>query len=100
MREVSNKANNAELKLFLEVELGQVMLSFLLDEIIPSGCLSRSLTNFIQISLPLGGMDLSFVLLLIYIITQDLQPVPPPERTKEDIMLYFKLYDPSKEELR
>uniref|UniRef100_A0A2N9EUT0 Ubiquitin carboxyl-terminal hydrolase 7 ICP0-binding domain-containing protein n=1 Tax=Fagus sylvatica TaxID=28930 RepID=A0A2N9EUT0_FAGSY len=45
-------------------------------------------------------MDLSFVLLLIYIITQDLQPVPPPERTKEDIMLYFKLYDPSKEELR
>ncbi|GMY23515.1 ubiquitin carboxyl-terminal hydrolase 12-like isoform X6 [Fagus crenata] len=53
LREVSNKANNAELKLFLEVELGQ-----------------------------------------------DLQPVPPPERTKEDIMLFFKLYDPSKEELR
>ncbi|XP_050281142.1 ubiquitin C-terminal hydrolase 12-like isoform X16 [Quercus robur] len=53
LREVSNKANNAELKLFLEVELGQ-----------------------------------------------DLQPVPPPERTKEDILLFFKLYDPSKEELR
>ncbi|XP_050281153.1 ubiquitin C-terminal hydrolase 12-like isoform X24 [Quercus robur] len=50
LREVSNKANNAELKLFLEVELGQ--------------------------------------------------PVPPPERTKEDILLFFKLYDPSKEELR
>ncbi|KAL0008201.1 hypothetical protein SO802_009703 [Lithocarpus litseifolius] len=53
LKEVSNKANNAELKLFLEVELGQ-----------------------------------------------DLQPVPPPERTKEDILLFFKLYDPSKEELR
>ncbi|XP_030962284.1 ubiquitin carboxyl-terminal hydrolase 12-like isoform X2 [Quercus lobata] len=50
LREVSDKANNAELKLFLEVELGQ--------------------------------------------------PVPPPERTKEDILLFFKLYDPSKEELR
>ncbi|KAL0008200.1 hypothetical protein SO802_009702 [Lithocarpus litseifolius] len=53
LREVSKKANNAELKLFLEVELGQ-----------------------------------------------DLQPVPPPERTKKDILLFFKLYDPSKEELR
>ncbi|XP_022765603.1 ubiquitin carboxyl-terminal hydrolase 13-like isoform X1 [Durio zibethinus] len=53
LREVSNKANNAELKLFLEVELGQ-----------------------------------------------DLQPVPPPEKTKEDILLFFKLYDPFKEELR
>ncbi|XP_011032955.1 PREDICTED: ubiquitin carboxyl-terminal hydrolase 12-like isoform X1 [Populus euphratica] len=53
LREVSNKANNAELKLFLEVEIGQ-----------------------------------------------DLRPVPPPEQTKEDILLFFKLYDPSKEELR
>uniref|UniRef100_A0A5B6Z731 ubiquitinyl hydrolase 1 n=1 Tax=Davidia involucrata TaxID=16924 RepID=A0A5B6Z731_DAVIN len=53
LREVSNKANNAELKLFLEVELGQ-----------------------------------------------DLRPVPPPEKAKEDIFLFFKLYDPLKEELR
>ncbi|KAF9675045.1 hypothetical protein SADUNF_Sadunf10G0190700 [Salix dunnii] len=53
LREVSNKANNAELKLFLEVEIGQ-----------------------------------------------DLRPVPPPEKTKDDILLFFKLYDPSKEELR
>ncbi|KAJ6983687.1 hypothetical protein NC653_026490 [Populus alba x Populus x berolinensis] len=53
LREVSNKANNAELKLFLEVEVGQ-----------------------------------------------DSVPVPPPEKTKEDILLFFKLYDPSKEELR
>ncbi|XP_065870951.1 ubiquitin C-terminal hydrolase 12-like isoform X1 [Euphorbia lathyris] len=53
LREVSNKANNAELKLFLEVELGH-----------------------------------------------DLRPIHPPEKTKEDILLFFKLYDPSKEELR
>ncbi|KAJ9553775.1 hypothetical protein OSB04_017820 [Centaurea solstitialis] len=53
LREVSNKANNAELKLFLEVEVGQ-----------------------------------------------DLRPIPPPEKTKEEILLFFKLYDPSKEELR
>ncbi|KAK2634511.1 hypothetical protein Ddye_029303 [Dipteronia dyeriana] len=53
LREVSNKANNAELKLFLEVEIGQ-----------------------------------------------DLQPIPLPEKTKEEILLFFKLYDPLKEELR
>ncbi|XP_059435345.1 ubiquitin C-terminal hydrolase 12-like isoform X1 [Corylus avellana] len=53
LREVSNKANNAELKLFLEVEVGQ-----------------------------------------------DLRPVPPPEKTKDDILLFFKYYDPLKEVLR
>ncbi|KAJ8756255.1 hypothetical protein K2173_025067 [Erythroxylum novogranatense] len=53
LREVSNKANNAELKLFLEVELGP-----------------------------------------------DFRPVPPPEKNKEDILLFFKFYDPFKEELR
>ncbi|PIN20240.1 Ubiquitin carboxyl-terminal hydrolase [Handroanthus impetiginosus] len=53
LREVSNKANNAELKLFLEVTLGL-----------------------------------------------DMQPIPSPEKTKDDILLFFKLYDPIKEELR
>ncbi|KAH7866206.1 hypothetical protein Vadar_017070 [Vaccinium darrowii] len=53
LREVSNKANNAELKLFLEVEPGQ-----------------------------------------------DLRPIPPPIKSKEDILLFFKHYDPLKEELR
>ncbi|KAI8006041.1 Ubiquitin carboxyl-terminal hydrolase 12 [Camellia lanceoleosa] len=53
LREVSNKANNAELKLFLEVESGQ-----------------------------------------------DLRPIPPPVKSKEEILLFFKLYDPLKEELR
>ncbi|XP_062203185.1 ubiquitin C-terminal hydrolase 13-like isoform X2 [Phragmites australis] len=53
LREVSNKAHNAELKLFLEVELG------------PDSC-----------------------------------PIRPPEKSKEDILLFFKLYNPEKEELR
>ncbi|KAG6744903.1 hypothetical protein POTOM_051544 [Populus tomentosa] len=53
LREVSNKTHNAELKLFLEVELGL-----------------------------------------------DLCPIAPPEKTKEDILLFFKLYDPEKQELR
>lgn len=37
---------------------------------------------------------------LIGALMQDLRPVPPPEKSKEDILLFFKLYDPSKEELR
>ncbi|KAK8662087.1 hypothetical protein V6N13_091675 [Hibiscus sabdariffa] len=53
LTEVSNKANNAELKLFLEMELGP-----------------------------------------------QLQPVAPPEKTPQDILLFFKLYDPYKEQLR
>ncbi|KAJ4979070.1 hypothetical protein NE237_009850 [Protea cynaroides] len=53
LREVSNKAHNAELKLYLEVELGP-----------------------------------------------DLRPISPLDKTKEDILLFFKLYDPEKEEFR
>ncbi|XP_021892594.1 ubiquitin carboxyl-terminal hydrolase 13-like [Carica papaya] len=53
LREVSNKVHNAELKLFLEVELGL-----------------------------------------------DLRPIALPDKTKEDILLFFKLYDPEKAELR
>ncbi|KAK9129007.1 hypothetical protein Syun_017804 [Stephania yunnanensis] len=30
----------------------------------------------------------------------DLHPLPPPDKSKEDILLFFKLYDPVKEELR
>ncbi|KAH0451894.1 hypothetical protein IEQ34_019193 [Dendrobium chrysotoxum] len=52
LREVSNKGHNAELRLFLELEL------------------------------------------------VDSRPVPLPDKTKEDILLFFKLYDPVKEELR
>ncbi|XP_069147745.1 ubiquitin C-terminal hydrolase 13-like isoform X11 [Solanum lycopersicum] len=53
LREASSKVQNAELKLFLEVELGL-----------------------------------------------DLRHIPPPDKTKDDIMLFFKIYDPEKEELR
>ncbi|CAL5354125.1 unnamed protein product [Camellia sinensis] len=53
LREMCNKVHNAELKLFLEVELGL-----------------------------------------------DLQPIPPPNKTKDDVLLFFKLYDYDKEELR
>ncbi|KAK7393143.1 hypothetical protein VNO78_21621 [Psophocarpus tetragonolobus] len=53
LREVSNKANSGELKLFLEVEMGK-----------------------------------------------DLQSIPPPEKSKENILLFFKLYEPSIEKLR
>ncbi|GKC14166.1 ubiquitin carboxyl-terminal hydrolase 12-like protein isoform X2, partial [Tanacetum coccineum] len=53
LREVSNKNHNAELKLFLEIEIGP-----------------------------------------------DLRPLPPPDKSKEDLLLFFKLYDPEKEELR
>ncbi|MCH90336.1 ubiquitin carboxyl-terminal hydrolase 12-like, partial [Trifolium medium] len=30
----------------------------------------------------------------------DLCPIAPPDKTKDDILLFFKLYDPEKEELR
>ncbi|XP_075081681.1 uncharacterized protein LOC107812671 [Nicotiana tabacum] len=53
LREVSDKGNSAELKLFLEVDL----------------CL-------------------------------DLRPFAPPGTTKEEILLFFKLYDPLKEKIR
>ncbi|KAJ1287845.1 hypothetical protein BS78_02G042300 [Paspalum vaginatum] len=53
LKELANKAHNAELKLFLEVELGP-----------------------------------------------DLKPLALPEKTREDIFLFFKLYDPEKEQLR
>ncbi|XP_059307810.1 ubiquitin C-terminal hydrolase 13-like isoform X2 [Lycium ferocissimum] len=53
LKDVSTKTNNAELKLYLEVEVGL-----------------------------------------------DLLPCPPPEKTKDNILLFFKLYDPLKEEMR
>ncbi|XLS71974.1 hypothetical protein HN51_028839 [Arachis hypogaea] len=53
LREVSNKANSAELKLFLEVETGQ-----------------------------------------------DFRPIALPEKSTEDLLLFFKLYDPSNKEFR
>jgi ubiquitin carboxyl-terminal hydrolase 7 len=40
------------------------------------------------------------MLLLRFAISQDLRPIAPPEKTKEDILLFIKLYDPEKQELR
>ncbi|XP_043700280.1 ubiquitin C-terminal hydrolase 12-like [Telopea speciosissima] len=33
-------------------------------------------------------------------LDQDLHPVPLPDKTEHDILLFFKLYDPEKEEIR
>ncbi|GFY98892.1 ubiquitin-specific protease 12 [Actinidia rufa] len=30
----------------------------------------------------------------------DLRPIPPPDKTKDDILLFLKQYDPEKEEMR
>lgn len=47
------------------------------------------------------GVCLSkFTQSLFVLIIQDSRPVPLPDKTKEDILLFFKLYDPVKEELR
>ena len=40
------------------------------------------------------------ILLLIFTFFQDLRSIAPPEKTKEEILLFFKLYDPVKEEMR
>ncbi|KAF9595397.1 hypothetical protein IFM89_000315 [Coptis chinensis] len=69
LRQVSNKAQNAEVKLFLEVELGPDSSVF---------------PPFLIVSMAL----------------QDLRPIKFPEKTKKDILLFLKLYDPIEEELR
>ena len=40
------------------------------------------------------------VIATAFIMLQDLRPIPPPEKTKEEILLFFKLYNPEKKELR
>ncbi|XVF23350.1 hypothetical protein REPUB_Repub13aG0030900 [Reevesia pubescens] len=37
--------------------------------------------------------------MILNIIVQDLRPIAPPDKTKEDILLFFKHYDLEKEEL-
>ncbi|KAK7268623.1 hypothetical protein RIF29_21325 [Crotalaria pallida] len=53
LSEMFDEANNAELKLYMELETGL-----------------------------------------------DFRPIPPPKKSKEDLLLFFKLYDPSLEKLR
>ena len=38
--------------------------------------------------------------LILFCIIQNFQPIPPPRKTKDDILLFLKLYDPEKENLR
>ena len=42
----------------------------------------------------------SFKSLNVWVTFQERIPVPVPERTKEDVLLFFKLYHPEKEELQ
>lgn len=35
-----------------------------------------------------------------YVTNQDSRPIPLPNKAKDDILLFFKLYDPEKEEIR
>lgn len=95
LREVSNKANNAELKLLLEVELGVVIYLFFGRL---SGWLLHATTCAAFLTHSCFGAWKS--LWNFYVIVQDLRPLLPPEKTKDDILIFFKLYDPSKEELR
>jgi hypothetical protein len=37
---------------------------------------------------------------IFFFLFQEHIPIPPPEKTKEDVLLFFKLYNPEKEELR
>uniref|UniRef100_A0A0D3EUJ2 ubiquitinyl hydrolase 1 n=1 Tax=Oryza barthii TaxID=65489 RepID=A0A0D3EUJ2_9ORYZ len=70
----SNKSLNSELKLFLEVALGQ-------PKFIDLGLLVEHLTQ-------------------IMTCVQENHPISVPPKTKDDILIFFKLYDPEKEELR
>jgi hypothetical protein len=59
---------------------------------------------FIRVS-PLVGLACSLllqsdVLYLLSLVFQERIPIPPPDKTKEDVLLFFKLYNPEKEELR
>lgn len=38
--------------------------------------------------------------MILYNFIQDSRPIAPPDKTKDDILLFFKLYEPEKEELR
>lgn len=87
LREVSNKNNNAELKLFLEVDYG----------LVPSSTLLLIAMDYSPL---LTFVFWFFTLPLTCLIYQDFIPGPPPDKSKDDILLFFKLYDPEKEELR
>jgi hypothetical protein len=44
--------------------------------------------------------DVLYICPIFLFLFQEHIPIPPPEKTKEDVLLFFKLYNPEKEELR
>ncbi|KAI3938563.1 hypothetical protein MKW98_016068 [Papaver atlanticum] len=59
---------------------------------------TQSVGQLIEISQKALNEELK--LLLVIELGQELHPIPLPDRTKEDILLFFKLYDAEKEEIR
>ncbi len=108
LKEASNKAHNAELKLFLEVHFSPQVLPPLLHifQCMHTALSWPSLQEILLLEVsPLVGLACSLllqsdVLYLLSLVFQERIPIPPPDKTKEDVLLFFKLYNPEKEELR
>lgn len=59
------------------------------------------ISNCLVLVLAVDRYFLSLLFLTTYMEKyQDLLPIPLLEKSKDDILLFFKLYDPEKEELR
>ena len=58
--------------------------------------------TFYLITNTLIQFDLKLIrsILILLRAMQDLKPLPLPDKTREDIFLFFKLYEPEKEQLR
>lgn len=111
LREASNKAHNAELKLFLEVQrVGAVHFYQLIPPYSPSPWIMSSILSNLTSDVCMDFVAASSLItnqlqvLMSYfsvcILEQDPAPVPPALKTKEDVLLFFKLYNPEKEELK
>ncbi|XP_048426482.1 ubiquitin C-terminal hydrolase 12-like isoform X2 [Pyrus x bretschneideri] len=59
---------------------------------------SQSVGQLIEVSNKTHNAELRLFLEVEF--GPDLRPIPPPVKTKEDILLFFKLYEPEKQELR
>jgi ubiquitin carboxyl-terminal hydrolase 7 len=57
--------------------------------------------KFSPLFVPLApARNVLYNFLIFFFLFQEHIPIPPPEKTKEDVLLFFKLYNPEKEELR
>ncbi|KAI3906979.1 hypothetical protein MKW92_023595 [Papaver armeniacum] len=61
---------------------------------------TQSVGQLIEISKSKKAHNEELKLLLEIGLAQELHPIPVPDRTKEDILLFFKLYDVEKQEIR